>query len=79
MSSHFSWPPFGGSDSWSAEHKLISFDNMKSYKLYDLRKDKGESTDVAAKHPKIVKTMGKILERWVKSCTRSAKGEDYKK
>jgi len=48
------------------------------YELYDLLADPGEKTDIAAKHPDVVKAMTKTLEDWQASCKTSNAGEDYK-
>ncbi|MBL9214527.1 MAG: sulfatase-like hydrolase/transferase [Opitutaceae bacterium] len=51
--------------------KLISTDNGASYQLYDLAADPGESTDVAAAHPRVVAEMRSRLQRWLDSCRQS--------
>jgi arylsulfatase A-like enzyme len=45
--------------------------------LYDLAKDRAETTDVAATEADRVKTMRAALEAWQRSVIRSLNGEDY--
>ena len=47
------------------------------WELYDLVADPAETTDIAAKHPQIVKRMRADLERWLASVLRSNSGKDY--
>ena len=58
-------------------YKLYSGDNGKTYELYDLIDDPYETSDIAASHPKVVDSMKKTLEEWIKSCSNSSNGEDY--
>ncbi len=58
-------------------YKLASFDGGKSFQLYDLVDDVGETTDISSVKPQIVEKLKKILQQWQKSCSRSANGEDY--
>jgi len=45
--------------------------------LFDLLSDRGETTDIAAQHPDVVKSMKKILQDFRASCKRSLEGKDY--
>jgi len=57
--------------------KLISQDGGKSYMLFDLLEDPGETTDLASAKPDVVETMKTILDAWRASCRDSRAGEDY--
>lgn len=59
------------------QYKLITIDKGKSWELYDLKSDPGETNDIAAKQPEIVKTAKMQLKLWIDSCARSDRGEDY--
>jgi hypothetical protein len=48
------------------------------FELYDLIKDPGETTNIAAEHPDIVKAMSEQLLKWRASCKASNAGGDYK-
>jgi arylsulfatase A-like enzyme len=41
------------------------------YELYDIAKDPGESSDIAARHPEIVATMLKQYDRWYEDVTKN--------
>jgi arylsulfatase A-like enzyme len=58
-------------------YKLYSNDRGKSYALYDLVADPGETRDLAAQHPALVTSMKGKLDGWRASCTRSLAGNDY--
>ncbi|MFP6901307.1 MAG: sulfatase-like hydrolase/transferase, partial [Opitutales bacterium] len=45
--------------------------------LFDLLKDPGETNDLAAKHPEILKKMAQQLDQWLASCSQSNQGIDY--
>lgn len=62
----------------SDRHKLISVNGGKTWFLYDLVNDPGETANIAAADPGIVASMRAELEKWQASCARSAKGEDYR-
>jgi hypothetical protein len=47
------------------------------FELYNLAKDRAETTDVAAADPERVKTMKAALDAWQRSVIRSLNGEDY--
>ena len=59
-------------------YKILSRDNGATYALYDLIEDPGEQRDLAAQKPEIVTRMRAELEGWVRSCTKSASGADYR-
>ena len=59
-------------------HKLISVDGGKRWMLFDLSEDPGESCDLAAKQPQQVASMKATLQKWITSCARSARGDDYR-
>jgi hypothetical protein len=46
--------------------------------LYDLLDDPREATDIAAKHPDIVRRMTDALRAWQRSVERSLTGSDYR-
>jgi len=45
--------------------------------LFDIATDPGETKNIAADHPEVVKRMSRALEAWVESCEASLAGEDY--
>jgi arylsulfatase A-like enzyme len=47
------------------------------YELYDLLADPSEKTDIAARHPEIVRRMTNQLEQWIEACRESSEGADY--
>lgn len=57
--------------------KLISQDKGRTYMLFDLVADPGETTDLAAEKPELTVSMRETLETWRASCRASLKGEDY--
>ena len=75
---------FGGAAAWTDNRfKLVVTGGGKkksstpSAELYDLLADPKETTNVAAKHPDIVKTMTTQLHDWQRSVERSLSGADY--
>ncbi len=58
-------------------YKIYSKNKGKSYELYDLIADQGETTDRADQHPDRLKGMRRMLEEWRQSCKKSAEGRDY--
>ena len=50
---------------------------FEEFELYDLVSDPGETKNIAAQHPAILKEMKTELEAFVLSCERSNRGEDY--
>jgi len=59
-------------------YKIISTDGGKTYMLFDLGEDPGESKDLAAEKPEIVAGMRATLEAWRASCRYSQAGKDYR-
>jgi arylsulfatase A-like enzyme len=59
-------------------YKIYSKDSGKTYALFDLIEDAGESRDLAAEKPEILRAMTETLEKWRASCRNSLAGEDYK-
>lgn len=57
--------------------KLYSPDRGKTYQLYDLIDDPGETTDLAKQHPDKVAGYARCLAEWRASCQASATGADY--
>lgn len=53
-------------------YKLYSPDGGAKYELYDLLRDPGETTDLAASLPKVRRELGKKLEAWLLSCREDA-------
>ncbi|MDX2034721.1 MAG: arylsulfatase [Blastocatellia bacterium] len=41
-----------------------SRENVRRWALYDVRSDPGETTDIAARHPDVVKTLEAAYDRW---------------
>ena len=58
-------------------YKLISRNKGKSYMLFDLIEDPGETKDLSAAKPEILRAMKATLEKWRKSCKDSLVGKDY--
>lgn len=70
---------YNQSISWvNDEHKLISVDKGKTYELYDLTKDKGETKNIILEKPEITKKMKLELLNWKTSVNRSKDGADYR-
>jgi arylsulfatase A-like enzyme len=59
-------------------YKIYSSDKGKTYMLFDLIEDPGETKDLAAEKPQILKSMKTMLIKWRKSCQDSLAGKDYK-
>jgi arylsulfatase A-like enzyme len=59
-------------------YKLISVDGGRRWMLFDLIDDPAESSDLAAKQPERVQRMKITLKKWIESCDRSERGEDYR-
>lgn len=57
--------------------KIYSADEGKTFALYDLIEDPGETTDVAAEYPKVFAHLRSVYEEWRASCLASRKGADY--
>ncbi len=59
-------------------YKVYSSDKGKTYMLFDLLEDPGETKDLAAEKPQILQSMKATLVKWRKSCQNSLDGKDYK-
>ncbi|MHC4639554.1 MAG: sulfatase family protein [Planctomycetota bacterium] len=59
-------------------YKIYSRDSGKTFELYDLIEDQGETKDIAGDKPKVLEAMKKTLEAWRASCKASDAGLDYK-
>jgi len=59
-------------------YKLISVDGGRRWLLFDLNQDPGESNDLAGEQPERARRMRMTLEKWIESCARSERGEDYR-
>ena len=59
-------------------YKIYSSDKGKTYNLFDLLEDPGETKDLAAEKPQILQSMKNMLIKWRKSCQDSLAGKDYK-
>ncbi|MEM7374664.1 MAG: sulfatase-like hydrolase/transferase [Bacteroidota bacterium] len=67
-----------GRVSWVMDqYKLVRDSEEKSFELYDLLADPGESQNLIDAHPSIADKMREDLEEWIASCLRSETGEDY--
>ncbi|MBL7187898.1 MAG: hypothetical protein ISS70_16370 [Phycisphaerae bacterium] len=49
-------------------HKIYSNDGGKTYMLFDLIEDPGESRDIAAEKPQILEAMKAEVGKWRRSC-----------
>jgi arylsulfatase A-like enzyme len=59
-------------------YKIYSKDNGKTYMLFDLLEDPGETRDLATDKSQILKAMKKTLGKWRASCKESLAGKNYK-
>lgn len=59
-------------------YKIYSSNKGKTYALFDLLEDPGETKDLAAEKPQIMQSMKATLVKWRKSCQNSLAGKDYK-
>ena len=59
-------------------YKIYSKNSGKTYALFDLAEDAGESKDLATEKPEILRAMTETLEKWRASCKNSLAGKDYK-
>lgn len=66
-----------GRAAWSDNRYKLIKASAEKFELYDLIADPGESTDLASKHPGIVRSMKNDLEKWQESVLKSDHGEDY--
>ena len=72
----------GNSAAWiDGRYKLVMSrgNKAKNFELYDLEADRGESNNIASRHPEKVSTMAKQLTTWQKSVETSLSGADYAK
>ncbi len=51
-------------------------DRAKQWQLFDVKADPGETTDVAAKHPEVVKELDKAYDQWWESVLPGMVNED---
>jgi len=66
-----------GPSAWNDnQYKLVKPAPGK-WELYDLAADRSETTDIAGKHPDVLKRMKADLEAWQLSVIRSWHGQDY--
>ena len=59
-------------------YKIYSSNKGKTYMLFDLLEDPGETKDLADEKPQILQPMKNALLKWRKSCQQSLAGKDYK-
>jgi arylsulfatase A-like enzyme len=70
---------FQGKMSWvTQKYKLISIDKGKTFELYNLLSDKGETENIINENLELADKMKSELMAWVESCEMSNKGNDYK-
>jgi hypothetical protein len=75
---------FGGEAAWTDNrYKLVIGESRRAKsgprtELYDLVADPNETTDIASKHPDIVRRMTAQLHAWQRSVERSLTGADYR-
>jgi len=53
-------------DGWKLAHNVIRAAGRPEFELYERRKDRLDTTDVAAQHPEIVARLSRELEAWRK-------------
>ena len=70
-----SYPPAGTARSRKKRESQKSIQS-RTFELYDLLQDPGESRNIADQHPQIVRDMVLRLTAWSKSCQASAAGAD---
>ncbi len=58
-------------------YKIYSKDKGKTYMLFDLIEDPGETKDLSAEKPMVLQSMKATLAKWRKSCKDSLAGNDY--
>ena len=59
------------------DYKLITYDNARTFQLYDLEKDPSETSDLAAQRPETVEQLKKELSAWHGSVQNSFEGAEY--
>ena len=69
-----------GRPKWRRKHDPVPAPGSPNadFELYDLLEDPGETKNIAAQHPDIVKAMSEQLLKWRASCKASNAGGDYK-
>ncbi|MDP7017256.1 MAG: sulfatase-like hydrolase/transferase [Pirellulaceae bacterium] len=78
----YSESAFPGHAAWIAgDWKLHRIENKQggkvTWELYDLAKDRGETSNLLDKQPQRAAAMTKQLEEWLASVSRSLNGKDY--
>jgi arylsulfatase A-like enzyme len=58
-------------------YKVYSKDTGKTFELYDLIDDPGETHDLITEKPEIAEEMIDVVSAWRMSCQRSLDGKDY--
>jgi len=58
-------------------YKIVSTDGGKTFLLFDVPADSGETDDLARRQPELVAAMKATLLRWRTSCGQSRAGRDY--
>jgi arylsulfatase A-like enzyme len=58
-------------------YKIYSNDKGRTFELYDLQNDPGETKNIAKEEPEILGNMKKTLDTWRASCKTSDAEEDY--
>lgn len=58
-------------------HQIPGAKKEAPTQLYDIHTDPGETNNIAAQHPEVVKELDKKLTAWRDSVVTSTKGEDY--
>jgi arylsulfatase len=53
----------------AGDWKIISKDEKSPWELYDLARDGTETTNLAAKHPDVVKDLAAKWQVWAKQCS----------
>jgi arylsulfatase A-like enzyme len=59
-------------------YKIYSNNKGRTYALYDLIDDPGETKDLATEEPEVLQSMKATLAQWRKACQDSLAGKDYK-
>lgn len=67
----------GGKKRRGKKDKSADGNAASGFMLFDLVADPSERDDIAAAHPKVVKTMAAALEKWQQSCAVSRTGADF--
>ena len=59
----------------SGKWKIISGDQDSPWELFNLEEDGAETTNLASRHPSLVKQLSSQWEQWIKSCSTVTVGE----